>query len=212
MKSVNNRSKAVEGELRENKPISNTPLLVSMYLPQLEKHTVRIATANLSTPCADFNSESQSLTVSSSEQDTTSLLSGENAAELTERVWPLRVPHGAPAVFQSLMVVSAEQEISSLPSDENATEFTIAEWPVRVREATSVETSHSLTVASAEHDATKRLSFGENETSLTVSECPSSLHHIAPVPTCQSMAVLSVEHEARNFPSDENRLRQTLSE
>lgn len=192
--------------------MSNTPLLVSMYWPQLEKHTVRIATANLSTPCADFNSESQSLIVLSSEQDTTSLLSGENAAELTDSVWPFSVPHAAPAVLQSLMVVSAEQESSSLPSDENATEFTIAKWPVSVRDTISVETSHSLTVASAEHVATKRLSFGENETSLTVSECPSSLHHIAPVPTCQSIAVLSLEHEARNFPFDENRLRHTFSE
>jgi hypothetical protein len=87
-----------------------------MYQRQLEKYTVRTATAKLSTPFANFASESQSLAISPFEQDTTSLLSGEKTAELAGSAWPFSVPHAAPAVFQSLMVVSAERESSSLPS------------------------------------------------------------------------------------------------
>jgi len=64
----------------------NTPLPVSMYWPELENVTVRTDTASSRVPCDDLFSASQSLTVWSSEQDTTSLVFGENAAELTGSV------------------------------------------------------------------------------------------------------------------------------
>src|SRR5437763_13725069 len=83
----------------------------------------------------------QSLTVWSPEPDAITLLSSENATELTQPEWPSSVCNTAPvstsqsltlsasqslieSAFQSLTVRSPEPEAITLPSDEIATELT----------------------------------------------------------------------------------------
>src|SRR5207248_148889 len=128
-------------------PTSNTPLFVLRYWPATENKRVVVVIPSSRVCNGPPATASQSLTVLSHEPDATSLPSGENATDVTQRKWPSSVCSGAPVTAsQSLTVWSHEPDATSLPSGENATDVTRCEWPSSVCSGAPVTVSQSLTV------------------------------------------------------------------
>ena len=95
-----------------------------------------------------------------------------------------------------------------VPSGENATEETSSVCPSRVAIFVCVAASHSLTVPSADAEATM-VPSGENATEVTACVCPAKVAVFVRVATFHSLTILSFDPEASSIPSRENATEKT---